>query len=152
MSVSAPPKLPESLQDVKTEPKLHLYTGGSPNGHKVTILLEELVLAYPNEPAVHYDYRAIALQNLDQKTPEFLKINPNGRIPALIDDSVTDPKTGGGLAVFESASILLWLVERYDKEFKFWFDDPILRSKAFSWIFFSHGGVGPMQGQLNFFR
>ena len=151
MSTLPAPQLPESLKDIKTDPKLHLYTVGTPNGHKVSILLEELLKAYPNEPSLYYDFRALSFKENDQKKPEFLKINPNGRIPALVDDSVTDPKTGSGIAVFESASILLWLVEKYDKELKFWFDDPILRSKALSWIFFAHGGVGPMQGQANHF-
>lgn len=155
MSTSTLPPLqrPESLANSTAPAKLHLYTVGTPNGVKVSILLEELLLAYPDlaNSKLSYDFSALSFQNVDQKKPEFLAINPNGRIPALVDDNVTDPETGKGLAVFESASILLWLVEQYDKEFKFSFSDPILRSKALSWIFFAHGGVGPMQGQANHF-
>jgi glutathione S-transferase len=142
---------PESLANSSDPAKLHLYTVGTPNGVKVSILLEELLLAYPDNPKLSYDFSALSFANTDQKKPEFLKINPNGRIPALVDDNVTDPATGAGHNVFESASILLWLVENYDTENKFWFDDKLLRSKALSWIFFAHGGVGPMQGQANHF-
>jgi len=150
MSLPAP-QLPESLKDITTTPKLHLYTAGTPNGHKVSVLLEELVLAYPQEARTTfpYDVYALSFQTTDQKKPAFLAINPNGRIPALVDDNVI--VNGKGHTVFESASILLWLVENYDKEYKFWFKDPVERSKALSWIFFVHGGVGPMQGQANHF-
>lgn len=83
----------------------------------------------------------------DQQTPEFLKINPNGRIPALIDDSQNK------LNVWESASIELYLQQLYDPDNKFWFTDVKGRADALSWIFFAHGGVGPMQGQAHhFFR
>ncbi|WVQ84895.1 hypothetical protein IAT38_007058 [Cryptococcus sp. DSM 104549] len=147
MSSTLPaPKLPESFKDATSTP-LHLYTVGTPNGHKVSILLEELHAAYPDAKELAYDVVQIRFSELDQKKPEFLAINPNGRIPALVDDNA------GGHKVWESASILLWLVENYDKEFKFWFKDPLERSTALSWIFFAHGGVGPMQGQANhFFR
>jgi glutathione S-transferase len=144
MSSSTLPPLqkPESLKDSQVTPKLHLYTVGTPNGFKVSILLEELLLAYPDlkEGELAYDFSNISFQEKDQKKPEFLAINPNGRIPALVDDNVKDPSTGKGHNVFESASILLWLVENYDKDNKFWFEDPLLRSKALSWIFFAHGG------------
>lgn len=132
---------PESLKDSQSTPKIHLYTVGTPNGVKVSITLEELLLAYPDdkEGRLNYDFSALRFSESDQKKPEFLKINPNGRIPAIVDDNVVDPATGKGIAVFESASILLWLVENYDKEFKLSFEDPILRSKALSWIFFAHG-------------
>lgn len=132
----------EALANSSAPAKLHLYTVGTPNGHKPSILLEELLLAYPDlkDGALSYDFSQLSFSNTDQKKPEFLAINPNGRIPALVDDNVTDPATGKGLAVWESASILLWLVENYDKEFKFHFQDPILKSKLLSWIFFAHGG------------
>jgi len=144
------PQLPESLSSVSSSPapspKIHLYTAGTPNGFKVSILLEELLLAYPNNPEVQYDFYALSFANKDQKSEQFLKINPNGRIPALVDDNIK-----GGHNVFESISCMLWLVEQYDKDYKFWFSDPLLRSKAFSWIAFGQGGVGPMQGQANHF-
>jgi glutathione S-transferase len=75
-----------------------------------------------------------------QKSPEFLAINPNGRIPALIDDSVQG-KDGKGNNVFESAAVMMWSLERYDKENRFWFEDQVERSKTFSWMFFVHGGT-----------
>ncbi|ODN82488.1 glutathione S-transferase [Cryptococcus wingfieldii CBS 7118] len=154
MSSLPPAQLPETWALAKAAPadaKLHLYTVGTPNGYKPSILLEELARAYPGNKELVYDFHALRFAETDQKKPGFLEINPNGRIPALVDDNV---KVGGeGHKVFESASILLWLVERYDKEYKFSFEDPVERSRVLSWIFFAHGGVGPMQGQANhFFR
>ncbi|RXK39435.1 hypothetical protein M231_03268 [Tremella mesenterica] len=131
------------------KPKLHLYTQATPNGYKVSILLEELLLAYPGKSELAYDYTSIRFDTNEQKSEDFLKINPNGRIPALVDDSIK--VKGVGHRVFESASIMLWLVEKYDKDNIFWFDDPVEKSEALSWIFFIHGGVGPMQGQANHF-
>nr|XP_031858947.1 uncharacterized protein CI109_005615 [Kwoniella shandongensis]KAA5526019.1 hypothetical protein CI109_005615 [Kwoniella shandongensis] len=149
-------KTPESFASVAESdytPKLHLYTAPTPNGYKPSILLEELHAAYPESKELVYDYSYLSFKDNDQKKPEFLKINPNGRIPALVDDNYTVAGKDGGHKVWESASILLWLVERYDKENKFWFDKPEEKSDALSWIFFAHGGVGPMQGQANhFFR
>ncbi|WWD03435.1 hypothetical protein V865_001487 [Kwoniella europaea PYCC6329] len=136
---------PESFSSPSLTPKLHLYTVGTPNGHKPSILLEELHEAYPENDQLVYDFIPIRFSETDQKKPEFLAINPNGRIPALVDDNI------GGHNVWESASILLWLIERYDKDHKFSFEDPKLRSDVLSWIFFAHGGVGPMQGQANHF-
>ncbi|KZP22351.1 glutathione S-transferase [Athelia psychrophila] len=143
------PQLPASIAALNATPKLHLYTVGTPNGFKVSVLLEELVAAYPElaKGPLAYDFTALSFAKNEQKSTAFLKINPNGRIPALVDDN------HGGHNVFETASILIWLVENYDKENKFWFSDPLERSHALSWIFFAHGGVGPMQGQANhFFR
>lgn len=154
MSSLPGPQLPASVSKLNlgATPPLHLYTAPTPNGFKPSILLEELLLAYPSQaPQIAYDYYPLSLANNDPKNPEFIKINPNGRIPALVDDNVKDETTGKAHQVFESASILLWLVEKYDTDSKFWFTDPVLRSKAISWIFFAHGGVGPMQGQANHF-
>ena len=149
------PQLPESMNDLQTPPKLHLWTAATPNGYKVSIILEELILAYPDlaHKELSYDYTFISFDNKDQRTPGFLAVNPNGRIPTLVDDNVSQggwaaelpdggsgAKVAGGHKVFESASIMLWLVENYDKEHKFWFKDPILRSKALTWIFWTQGG------------
>lgn len=153
MSTLPAPQLPASLKDLKSTPKLHLYTARTPNGLKVSIFLEELLLAYPEQAhgAISYDFIKLAFDKQEQKLPEFLEINPNGRIPALVDDNVL--VDGRGHRVFETSSILIWLAENYDKDFKFWFDNPVDRSTALSWIFWGHGGVGPMQGQANhFFR
>ncbi|CEL55498.1 hypothetical protein RSOLAG1IB_01510 [Rhizoctonia solani AG-1 IB] len=121
-----------------------LYTVGTPNGFKASIILEELKAAYGLEYAV----QKIDFQKNEQKEPWFLKINPNGRIPALVD------RSRDNFAVFESAAILLYLAQHYDKERKFSYDpvaDPDLYSEQLQWIFFTHGGIGPMQGQANHF-
>ncbi len=112
---------------------IELYTATTPNGRKVSIALEELGLAYQ----VH----AFNLRALDQKTPEFLAINPNGRIPAIVDD---------GFAVFESGACLLYLAEKTGKLMP---TDPHGRSRVIQWLMWQMGGLGPMQGQANvFFR
>ncbi|MDG9924145.1 MULTISPECIES: glutathione S-transferase N-terminal domain-containing protein [unclassified Pseudomonas] len=112
---------------------IDLYTAATPNGHKASIALEELGLPYQ----VH----ALSFDKKEQKTPEFLRINPNGRIPAIVDD---------GFAVFESGAILIYLAEKTGKLLP---SDPKGRSLALQWLMFQMGGVGPMQGQANvFFR
>ncbi|KAJ6509882.1 glutathione S-transferase [Mycena vitilis] len=128
-----------------TKPFL-LYTGPTPNGHKVTIYLEELKALYPN---VDYDVERIDISTNRQKEPWFIKLNPNGRIPVLVDRSRDD------FVVFETAAILLYLADHYDKDKKFYFDsktNPNEYSELLQWIFFAHGGVGPMQGQSNHFQ
>ncbi|WWC91522.1 uncharacterized protein L201_006468 [Kwoniella dendrophila CBS 6074] len=136
---------PESFSDPNLKPKLHLYTVGTPNGLKPSILLEELHEAYPENKDLVYDFIPLRFSEVDQKKPEFLAINPNGRIPALVDDNFDQHN------IWESASILLWLIDRYDKDHKLSFEDPKLKADTLSWIFFAHGGVGPMQGQANHF-
>ncbi|KAI5452908.1 Glutathione S-transferase 2 [Naganishia albida] len=121
-----------------------LLTAGTPNGHKATILLEELKDAYPD---FNYDFEGISFKDNEQKQEWFLQVNPNGRIPAAIQFN----EGGAPHYLFESASITLWLAEHVDKDNKFSFADPIEQSEALSWVFFNHGGVGPMQGQANHF-
>ncbi|MWV12710.1 glutathione S-transferase [Pseudomonas sp. R-28-1W-6] len=112
---------------------IDLYTAATPNGHKVSIALEEMGLPY----RVH----ALSFDKKEQKTPEFLRINPNGRIPAIVDD---------GFAVFESGAILLYLAEKTGQLLP---TDAKGRSRVIQWLMFQMGGVGPMQGQANvFFR
>lgn len=112
---------------------IDLYTAATPNGHKVSIALEELGLPY----RVH----ALSFDKQEQKTPEFLRINPNGRIPAIVDD---------GFAVFESGAILIYLAEKAGQLLP---SDAKGRSLVLQWLMFQMGGVGPMQGQANvFFR
>ncbi|KAI0771924.1 glutathione S-transferase C-terminal-like protein [Trametes elegans] len=125
--------------------RLLLYTGATPNGHKVSVFLEELKAAY----GLEYDFQAIDISKNTQKEPWFIKLNPNGRIPVLVDGNRND------FVVFETAAILLYLQQHYDKENKFGFDpkeEPDLYSEELQWIFFAHGGVGPMQGQANHFN
>ncbi|KAJ3485037.1 hypothetical protein NLI96_g5227 [Meripilus lineatus] len=129
---------------MSTKPLL-LYNWGTPNGRKVTIFLEELKAAY----GVEYEVEKIDISKNIQKEPWFIALNPNGRIPVLKDRSRND------FVVFETAAILLYLQQHYDKENKFGFD---IASEAddysvqLQWIFFAHGGVGPMQGQANHFN
>lgn len=110
-----------------------LYTSATPNGQKASIALEEMGL--------EYDLKAIDLMKAEQKTPEFLALNPNGRIPVIVDD---------GFPVFESGAILIYLAE---KTGKFMPSDVQGRSRVIQWLMFQMGGVGPMMGQANvFFR
>ncbi|KIM33506.1 hypothetical protein M408DRAFT_155695 [Serendipita vermifera MAFF 305830] len=122
---------------------LLLYTWRTPNGKKASIFLEELKAAYNLE----YNYKAIDIGKNVQKEPWFININPNGRIPAL-----TDYNNNGGFNVFESAAILLYLAQKYDTDRKFSFaPGSNEESEALQWIFFTHGGIGPMQGQAHHF-
>jgi len=123
-----------------------LYFAGTPNGYQPTVYLEELKAVYPN---IDYDIEKIDISKNTQKEPWFIKLNPNGRIPVLVD------RSRDNFPVFETAAILLYLAHNYDKDFKFWFDpakDPNAYSELLQWIFFAHGGVGPMQGQANHFN
>ena len=115
---------------------IDLYTAATPNGHKVSIVLEELGMPY----TVH----ALSFDKKEQKAPAFLKINPNGRIPAIVD------RANGDFAVFESGAILVYLAELSGKLLP---ADPKGRSVVLQWLMFQMGGIGPMQGQANvFFR
>ena len=113
---------------------IDLYTSPTPNGWKASIMLEELELPYEVKP--------IRLDKLEQKEDWFRRINPNGRIPAIVDHDA------GGFAVFESGAILLYLAEKTGKLLP---SDPKQRSVAIQWLMFQMGGVGPMQGQANVF-
>ena len=116
---------------------IELYTSPTPNGHKISIALEEMDLEYEVKP--------VDLSKGEQKTNEFLEICPNGRIPAIVD---TD---NNNFAVFESGAILLYLAEISGG--KFLPEDSQRRSEVIQWLMFQMGGVGPMQGQANvFFR
>lgn len=143
------PQLSESIKSLKlpNPPKLHLYTAPTPNGYKISILLEELILAYPElaTSELSYDFYQLSFDAKHQKMPEFTdRICLNGRIPALVDDNVLVDVGGGkekeGHAVFESGNVLLWLVENYDRDNKFWFQDKVERSAALNWLFFVQGG------------
>lgn len=115
---------------------IDLYTASTPNGRKISIALEELELPY----RVH----ALNLGRLEQKNPEYLKINPNGRIPAIVDRDEDD------FAVFESGAILIYLAEKTGRLMP---SDRKGRSRVIQWLMFQMGGVGPMMGQANvFFR
>ena len=115
---------------------IDLYTAATPNGWKASITLEEL--------GVQYTTHSISLSKGEQKLPGFLKINPNGRIPAIVD------REAGDFAVFESGAVMIYLAEKYGRLLP---TDRKGRSAAIQWLMFQMGGVGPMQGQANvFFR
>ncbi|MEO7401015.1 MAG: glutathione S-transferase N-terminal domain-containing protein [Polaromonas sp.] len=118
--------------------RLQLYSLPTPNGVKVAIMLEETGLPY--EPHL------VDFQTHDQTSPEFLSLNPNNKIPAIID-----PNGPGGkpLALFESGAILLYLAE---KTGLFLPQDPAGRYETIQWLMFQMGGIGPMFGQLGFFN
>ena len=112
---------------------IKLYTAPTPNGHKISCLLE----------ALQMDYEAI-LVNLsegEQFKPDFLKISPNGRIPAIVD-------TENELSIFESGAIMIYLADKAGKLIP---QDTAKRYKVMEWLMFQMGGIGPMMGQANVF-
>lgn len=118
--------------------RLQLYSLPTSNGVKVSIMLEEIGLPY--EPHL------VSFETQDQMSPAFLSLNPNNKIPAILD-----PHGPGGqpLALFESGAILLYLAE---KSGQFLPSDPALRLETLQWLMWQVGGVGPMFGQLGFFH
>ncbi|WP_394788623.1 glutathione S-transferase N-terminal domain-containing protein [Rhodoferax sp.] len=117
---------------------LQLYSLPTPNGVKVSILLEEIGLAY--EPHL------VSFETNDQMSPAFLSLNPNNKIPAILDPNGPD---GQPLALFESGAILIYLAE---KTGKFMAHDAASRYETIQWVMFQMGGIGPMFGQLGFFN
>jgi glutathione S-transferase/GST-like protein len=113
---------------------IELFTAATPNGHKVSIALEELGLPYT--------LRELKLLEGEQKQPWFLAINPNGRIPAIIDHDE------GDFVVFESGAILMYLAEMTGELMPTHFKG---RSQVVQWLMFQMGGLGPMMGQANAF-
>ena len=116
---------------------IQLYTWGTPNGKKVSIMVEEV--------GIPYEVHAINLQQGDQHKPEYLAINPNNKIPAIID---TEGPAGKPLTLFESGAIVMYLAE---KTGKLWPKDMGRRYEVIQWLMFQMGGVGPMFGQANYF-
>ena len=113
---------------------IDLYSAATPNGHKVSIVLEELSLPY----TLH----VIELQQNEQKAPWFVALNPNGRIPVIVD------RAADNFAVFESGAILIYLAEKTGQLMP---ADPKGRSLVLQWLMFQMGGIGPMMGQANVF-
>ena len=115
---------------------IELYTSPTPNGYKISVALEEL--------EIPYNVHVVNLQSGDQKKPEFLSLNPNGRIPVIVD---TDNEN---LSIMESGAQLIYLAEKAGKLLP---TDTIARSRVIQWLMFQMGGIGPMMGQANvFFR
>ncbi|KEF56863.1 uncharacterized protein A1O9_07053 [Exophiala aquamarina CBS 119918] len=121
---------------------IELLTAGTPNGFKISILLEELKEAYGKK----YTYQNLDIVKYnDQKEPWFIKVGPNGRIPVIIDHDK------GGYAVMETLAILNYLAHHYDTDHKFSFEDPLDICTAEQWMAWQHAGLGPMQAQANFY-
>ena len=118
--------------------RLQLYSRPTPNGVKVSIMLEETGLAY--EPHL------VSFDSNDQFSPEFLSLNPNNKIPAILDPNGPD---GEALALFESGAILIYLAEKTGQLLA---KDPARRYQTLQWLMFQMGGIGPMFGQLGFFH
>jgi len=116
---------------------IDLYTFNTPNGRKVSILLEEL--------GVPYTAHRVDITEDDQFKPEFLAISPNNKIPAIVD---SDGPNGEAHSVFETGAILLYLAEKFGK---FLPADPVRRSVAIQWLMWQMGGAGPMFGQMGHF-
>ncbi len=113
-----------------------LYTWTTPNGRKASIMLEEVGLPY--------EVRAVNLGKDEQFAPEFLKVSPNNKIPAIVDHDAP----GGPLTIFESGAILVYLAEKTGKLLA---TSGPARYKALEWTFWQVGGIGPILGQLGFF-
>ncbi|QXN62430.1 glutathione S-transferase N-terminal domain-containing protein [Serratia fonticola] len=118
--------------------RLQLYSLPTPNGVKVSIMLEEIGLPY--------EAHLIDIGKNETWTPEFLSLNPNGKIPAILDPAGPDGKP---FALFESGAILLYLAEKCGKLLP---KDPAQRYETIQWVFFQMASVGPMFGQLGFFH
>ncbi|WP_343642980.1 glutathione S-transferase N-terminal domain-containing protein [Roseateles sp.] len=118
--------------------RLQLYSLPTPNGVKISIALEELGLPY--EPHL------VSFQTDDQFSPEFLSLNPNNKIPAIIDP---DGPGGVPLPLFESGAILVYLAEKTGQLIP---QDPARRYETLQWVMFQMGGIGPMFGQVGFFH
>ncbi len=114
---------------------IDLYTASTPNGRKVSIMLEEVELPY--------NLKHLSLSKMEQKDEFYLTINPNGRIPTIVDHD------NDGFSVFESGAILIYLAE---KTGKFLPTDVNGRSTVIQWLMFQMAGIGPMQGQANVFH
>ncbi|NOJ95713.1 glutathione S-transferase family protein [Corallococcus coralloides] len=115
---------------------IDLYTFKTPNGRKISIALEELGLPYKTH--------SVDITKGEQFKPEFLAINPNNKIPAIVDHDAQ----GGPLALFESGAILLYLAEKTGRLMP---ADPRGKAEVTQWLMFQMGGLGPMLGQLNHF-
>ena len=116
---------------------IDLYTASTPNGHKASVTLEELELPY----TVH----AINLGANEQKQEWFLKLNPNGRIPVIVDH---DAPGGQDITVFETGAIMIYLAEKTGRLLP---SDPKARAEVIQWLMFQMSGIGPMMGQANIF-
>jgi GST-like protein len=115
---------------------LQLYSFPTPNGVKASIALEEM--------GIPYEAHKVTLSDVDVKSPEFLSLNPNNKIPAIVDPNGPD----GPIGLFESGAILIYLAEKSGKLMR---NTPAEKAKVIQWLMFQMGGLGPMLGQLGYF-
>ncbi|KAF2168931.1 hypothetical protein M409DRAFT_65275 [Zasmidium cellare ATCC 36951] len=132
----------ETPDDVKNAKGIHLVTQNTPNGQAVQIFLEELKDAY----GLEWTTTLINISTNVQKSDWFLRLDPNGRIPILIDNTQSPPFT-----VHETSAELFYLLKFADKQDKFGFTNDLERNQALQWTFFWHGSGAPYQGQVNHF-
>lgn len=123
---------------LKATKGIELLTFGTPNGHKASIILEELKAAY----GLEYTWQSINIMQNIQKEPWFTKLGPNGRIPVIVDHDRND------FPVQEGLEILQYLTRHYDPEHRFNFEDPDDFSRANQWTAWQHGGLGVSDIQL----
>jgi GST-like protein len=136
-SALASPKLGSAEREEGEAVVIDLYTWTTPNGRKASVMLEEVALPY----RVH----KVDISKGDQHRPEFLAVNPNGRIPAIVDQ---EGPGGRPLRVFESGAILIYLAEKTGLLLA---SEPRQRAETLAWLMFQMGGVGPMFGQAHHF-
>lgn len=137
--------LSETPDTTKNAKGIHLLTMNTPNGQKVQIFLEELAAKYGTE----WTYELINIQTNEQKKDWFLAINPNGRIPVIIDNTV--PAPNAPFAVHETSAELVYLQNKFDKENEFNYSDDLGRAEVDTWLFFWHGSGAPYQGNTGYF-
>ncbi len=118
--------------------RIQLYSLPTPNGVKVSIMLEETELPY--------EAHTVSFQTNDQLTPEFISLNPNNKIPAIIDPNGPNGKP---MPLWESGAILIYLAEKTGKLLS---SDPVKKYQTIQWLMFQMGGIGPMFGQVGFFH
>ncbi|KAK3715304.1 hypothetical protein LTR37_007271 [Vermiconidia calcicola] len=132
----------ETPDEVKNAKGLHLITMNTPNGQAVQVFLEELKDAY----GVDWTTTLVDIRTNDQKKDWFLRLDPNGRIPVLVDNNQSPP-----FPSMETSAEILYLLKQYDKKDMFGFSDDLERNECLQWMFFWHGSGAPYQGQVNHF-
>ncbi|KAF1988410.1 glutathione S-transferas-like protein [Aulographum hederae CBS 113979] len=140
--MASQPYLEDTPAEVTKAKGLHLITQNTPNGQKVQILLEELASVY----GLEWTTTIIDTSTNEQKKDWFLRLNPNGRIPVLVDNAESS-----AFPVMETSAELLYLL-KFDKDNHFGFADPLEQNELIQWLFFWHGSGAPYQGNLGFFR
>jgi len=135
--------LESTPEEVKNDKGIHLLTTSTPNGQKVQIYLEELALKYGTE----WKTTLINIGANTQKEDWYLALNPNGRIPVIVDNTISPP-----YASHETSAELLYLASKFDKDHEFDFADDIEKAELLTWLFFWHGSGAPYMGNTGYFK